>query len=447
MATSTANNATWSSRLGFILASASSAIGLGAIWKFPFWAGTNGGAAFIVPFLIFTFTIGVVLVMAEVAMGRAGRGSAVYALKQVGGPFFGIVGGLAVLNAYIILTYYSVIGGWCVAYLMDSFVGGVVNGDVKLLQAHFNHLISNSTVNVFFMFLYLTATCAVVALGVEKGIEKIAKFLMPVLFILMIFIIFRSLMMPGSWEGMQFMFSFNWEQVSAKTILNAMGFTFFSLSLGVGIMVTYGSYLSQQTDIPSSSVWVAFLSTQAALLAGIMILPAVFAFGMDPATGPGLVFITIPMIFEHMPIGEILAAAFYVCLFIAAITSSVSLLEVVVAYLINEWHMRRRAAVALCWVTLFILASIQALSFSTLSEVYFHGMSLFDFSDYICSNILMPIGGFCIAVLAGWQTWPVMKEQLTAVRPHSTLTIAWIRVAITVLAPALVIAVLVSSIW
>lgn len=446
MATTTLNNAAWSSRLGFILASASSAIGLGAIWKFPFWAGTNGGAAFIVPFLIFTFTIGVVLVMAEAALGRAGRGSAVHALKRIGGPAFAIVGGIAVLNAYIILTYYSVIGGWCVAYLMDSFVGGVVNGDVKVLEAHFNYLVSNGTVNVFFMFLYLTATCAVVVLGVEKGIEKIAKFLMPMLFILMIFIIIRSLMMPGSWEGMKFMFSFNWEQVSARTILNAMGFTFFSLSLGAGIMVTYGSYLSQKTDIPSSSVWVAFLSTQAALLAGVMILPAVFAFGMDPASGPGLVFITIPMIFEHMPIGEVLAVAFYVCLFIAAITSSVSLLEVVVAYLINEWHMRRRAAVALCWVTLFILASIQALSFSSLSEIQFNGMSLFDFSDYVCSNILMPIGGLCIAILAGWLSWPVMKEQLTAIFPHSAITIAWIRLAITVLAPALVIVVLVSSI-
>lgn len=182
----------WSSRLGFILASASSAIGLGAIWKFPFWAGTNGGAAFIVPFLIFTFTIGVVLVMAECAMGRAGRGSAVHALKSVGGPFFAVVGGIAVLNAYIILTYYSVIGGWCVSYMAESFMGNVVNGDPKILTDHFNALVGNGTVNVFFMFLYLTATCAVVALGVEKGIEKIAKYLMPLLFVLMIFIIIRS---------------------------------------------------------------------------------------------------------------------------------------------------------------------------------------------------------------------------------------------------------------
>ena len=385
-------------------------------------------------------------IVKEALPGASGSSWPLHALKSVGGPFFALVGGIAVLNAYIILTYYSVIGGWCVSYMAESFMGNVVNGDPKILTDHFKALVGNGTVNVFFMFLYLTATCAVVALGVEKGIEKIAKYLMPLLFILMIFIIIRSLMMPGSWEGMQFLFSFNWEQVSGATILNAMGFTFFSLSLGAGIMVTYGSYLSSHTDIPGSSVWVAFLSTQAALLAGVMIIPAVFAFGMDPAAGTGLVFITIPMIFEHMPLADVLAAAFYICLFIAAITSSVSLLEVVVAYLINEWRMRRRAATALCWVSLFILASIQALSFSSLSWVEIHGMSLFDFSDYLCSNILMPIGGLCIAALAGWKAWPIMKAQMLAIRKHSWLTLNWIRLTISLLAPALVIVVLLSGI-
>ena len=440
------SNSAWSSRLGFILASASSAIGLGAIWKFPFWAGTNGGAAFIIPFLIFTFTIGVVLVMAECAMGRAGRGSAVHALKTIGGPAYAIIGGLAVLNAYIILTYYSVIGGWCVSYLFDSVLGNVLSNDPEVLTGNFGALVSDGPVNVFYMFLFLTATCAVVALGVEKGIELIAKYLMPVLFLLMILIIIRTMMMPKAWEGMQFLFSFNWEQVTTQSILNAMGFTFFSLSLGAGILVTYGSYLGKGTDIPSSSVWVAFLSTQAALLAGVMIIPAAFAFGMDPAAGPGLVFITIPMIFEHMPAGALLAVAFYVCLFIAAITSSVSLLEVVVAYLINEWHMHRRSATILCWGTLFVLASIQALSFGPLSNWTINGMALLDFSDYVCSNIFMPMGGLAIAALAGWFAWPTMKAQLLDPQTHSALFVAWVRLAIAVLAPALVLVVLVSGI-
>lgn len=440
------SDSTWSSRLGFILASASSAIGLGAIWKFPYWAGTNGGAAFIIPFLIFTFTIGVVLVMAECAMGRAGRGSAVHALKNMGGPVFAFVGGLAVLNAYIILTYYSVIGGWCVSYLFESILGNVLSNDAKVLADQFNGLVTDGPTNVFFMFLFLTATCGVVALGVEKGIEMIAKYLMPILFVLMVLIIIRTMMMPNAWEGMQFLFSFNWEQVSAQSILNAMGFTFFSLSLGAGILVTYGAYLSKNTDIPSSSVWVAFLATQAALLAGVMIIPAAFAFGMDPAAGPGLVFITIPMIFEHMPAGAFLAVAFYICLGIAAITSSVSLLEVVVAYLINEWHMHRRSATILCWGTLFVFASIQALGFSTFADFTVAGMSLFDFSDYVCSNILMPLGGLSIAALAGWIAWPTMKAQMVLIKDHNPIYIGWIRLTITILAPALVAIVLISGI-
>lgn len=440
------SDSAWSSRLGFILASASSAIGLGAIWKFPYWAGTNGGAAFIIPFLIFTFTIGVVLVMAECAMGRAGRGSAVHALKNMGGSVFAFVGGLAVLNAYIILTYYSVIGGWCVSYLFESILGNVLSNDAKVLADQFNGLVTDGPTNVFFMFLFLTATCGVVALGVEKGIEMIAKYLMPILFVLMVLIIIRTMMMPNAWEGMQFLFSFNWEQVSAQSILNAMGFTFFSLSLGAGILVTYGAYLSKNTDIPSSSVWVAFLATQAALLAGVMIIPAAFAFGMDPAAGPGLVFITIPMIFEHMPAGAFLAVAFYICLGIAAITSSVSLLEVVVAYLINEWHMHRRSATILCWGTLFVFASIQALGFSTFADFTVAGMSLLDFSDYVCSNILMPLGGLSIAALAGWIAWPTMKAQMVLIKDHNPIYIGWIRLTITILAPALVAIVLISGI-
>lgn len=428
----------WSSRLGFILASASSAVGLGAIWKFPFWAGTNGGAAFIIPFLLFTFTIGIVLVMAEFAIGRAGRGSAVSALKKVGGKWYGLFGGLAVLNAYIILSYYSVVGGWCVAYLLDALRMNVVSGDAQQLTSHFGALIADGTSNVFYMFIFLTLTATVVAMGVEKGIENIAKFLMPLLFLLMLFIIVRCLMMPGAMDGLKFMFAFNWEQVTMQSILNAMGFTFFSLSLGCAILVTYGSYLTDSTDIPGSSMWVAVLATQAALLGGVMILPAVFAFGMDPAAGPSLVFLTVPRVFSQIPMGEYLAMAFYVCLGIAAITSSVSLFEGVVAYLINSWHLTRHAASSLCWGTLFIFGSVQALSFGPWAEVKIAGMSIFDFTDYVCTNVFMPIGGLSIAVLAGWLAWPTVKAELVRAVPHKEGTLKMIRFSVAVLAPCLV---------
>lgn len=305
-----ATNAQWGSRLGFILASAGSAIGLGAIWKFPFWAGANGGAAFIIPYIVFVFTIGVALVMAEIAIGRRGRGSVVSAMKNVGGKTYAALGAFGVLTSYLILSYYSVVGGWCVSYLVDSFMGAVTTTDADLLKANFGELVSNGTKNIAWHLVFLSLTCGTVILGVEKGIERISKYLMPTLFILMLAIIVRGLTLPGSWAGVEYLFSFKWENVTASAILNAMGFTFFSLSLGAGILVTYGSYLSKDTCIPNSSLWVAMLAIQASILAGLMIMPAVFAFGVEPNAGPGLVFITVPMIFASVPAGDIFAALF-----------------------------------------------------------------------------------------------------------------------------------------
>lgn len=434
-----ATNAQWGSRLGFILASAGSAIGLGAIWKFPFWAGANGGAAFIIPYIVFVFTIGVALVMAEIAIGRRGRGSVVSAMKNVGGKTYAALGAFGVLTSYLILSYYSVVGGWCVSYLVDSFMGAVTTTDADLLKANYGELVSNGTKNIAWHLVFLSLTCGTVILGVEKGIERISKYLMPTLFILMLAIIVRGMTLPGSWAGVEYLFSFKWENVTAAAILNAMGFTFFSLSLGAGILVTYGSYLSKDTCIPNSSLWVAMLAIQASILAGLMIMPAVFAFGVEPNAGPGLVFITVPMIFASVPAGDIFAALFYICLLVAALTSSVSLLEVVVAFIHNEWHLSRRASVILCWVTLFFLGGVSALSFGVWSDITIAGRNIFDFLDFVCSNFMMPIGGLAVAVLAGWKAWPAIREELVSVRQYSEGTIQMIRVMITFLAPVLVL--------
>ena len=235
---STNSNTQWGSRIGFILAGAGSAIGLGAIWKFPFWAGTNGGAAFIIPYIFFTFTIGIVLLIAELTVGRSGRGSAMHALKVAGGPIFAVLGALTVLSSYIILSYYSVVGGWCVKYLVDSVLGNLVSNDPKLLSANFEALVTNGPVNLAWHFVFLSITCGVIALGVVRGIERLSKYLMPTLFILMIFIIIRSLTLPGALQGVEFLFKFDPSTVTLGNILNAMGFTFFSLSIGSGIMIT-----------------------------------------------------------------------------------------------------------------------------------------------------------------------------------------------------------------
>lgn len=432
------NNAQWSSRLGFILASAGSAIGLGAIWKFPFWAGANGGAAFIIPYIVFTFTIGLALVMAEVAIGRRGRGSVVSAMRRVGGHWFGALGALGVLTSFFILSYYSVVGGWCVAYLWDAIQGNVTINDANLLKSHFGHLVSTPELNVFWHFVFLTLTCGTVALGVESGIERLSKYLMPTLFILMLAIIVRGLTLPGAWAGVEYLFNFSWDKVTSNAILNAMGFTFFSLSLGAGILVTYGSYLSDKTDVPNASLWVAVLAIQAALLAGLMIMPAVFAFGLEPNGGPGLVFVTVPMIFSHIPFGGVFALLFYICLLVAALTSAVSLLEVVTAYLQNEWHLSRKVATIVNWVSLFLLGSVSALSFGPWSGFTVSGRNFFDLLDYICSNYMMPLGGFAVAILAGWVAWPMMRQQITAVKPYSEAALSLLRIMIAFLAPILV---------
>lgn len=273
---------TWGSRIGFILAGAGSAIGLGSIWKFPFWAGINGGSGFIIPYIIFTFTIGITLLIAELVVGRAGRGSALHALKHLGGPVFSVMGGIAVLTSFVILSYYSVVGGWCVKYLFDSLCGELVTNDPKVLQATFGALVEDGLTNSLWHFSFLTLTCGVVALGVVNGIERLSKYLLPTLFILMIVIMIRSLSLPGAMEGVEFLFDFSFDKLTWMSVLNAMGFTFFSLSLGCGIMVTYGAYLKDSTDIPNSSLWIAYLAIQTALLAGLMIMPAVFAMGQDP---------------------------------------------------------------------------------------------------------------------------------------------------------------------
>ena len=339
---------TWGSRIGFILAGAGSAIGLGSIWKFPFWAGINGGSGFIIPYIIFTFTIGITLLIAELVVGRAGRGSALHALKHLGGPAFSIMGGIAVLTSFVILSYYSVVGGWCVKYLFDSLGGSLVTNDPKVLQATFGALVGDGLTNSLWHLSFLTLTCGVVALGVVNGIERLSKYLLPTLFILMIVIMIRSLSLPGAMEGVKFLFDFSFDKLTWMSVLNAMGFTFFSLSLGCGIMVTYGAYLKDSTDIPNSSLWIAYLAIQTALLAGLMIMPAVFAMGQDPNAGPGLVFVTIPFIFSQIPFGWFFMILFNVCLLVAALTSSVSLLEVCIAYLQNEWHMKRISASIMC---------------------------------------------------------------------------------------------------
>ncbi|MCD8339195.1 MAG: sodium-dependent transporter, partial [Burkholderiales bacterium] len=358
----TAQRSSWSSAFGFILAAAGSAVGLGAIWIFPYMVGNNGGGAFLLPFVFMVFSVGLNIILAELVLGRAGRGSPVTSFRRLAGPFWAPLGFIAVFCAFLIMTYYSCVGGWCLLYMLEALIGKAASTDIPSLKTTFTSLVSSPLAAISFQTIFLAITAGVLIFGVNKGIERISKVLMPLLFVMMIILIIRGLSLPGAWEGIKFLFAPRFDQVTASSLLNAMGFTFFSLSVGMGIMITYGSYIPHTQDLPSSTAWICFLALLSCLLAGLMVIPPVMTFGLDPATGPGLTFITMPAVFGHIPFGNFFAFCFYVCLVVAALTSMISLFEVPLAYLMDEWHMKRKSAAILLFISLFFCSIPAALS-------------------------------------------------------------------------------------
>ena len=436
----------WTSRLGFILASAGAAVGLGAIWKFPYMAGTNGGAAFIVPYIAFCFTIGMFLLLAELVVGRAGRAASIKSMIKVGKQkYWGIFGLIGVLTGFFILTFYSTVGGWCVAYLVDALMGNGVVTDLNQLGAYFGKFIGNPWVGIFYQLIFMVLTAGTVVFGVQKGIERLAKYLMPTLFILMLVLIARGLTLPNAWQGVEFMFSFNWDQFNTDSLFNAMGFCFFSLSVGAGTLIVYASYLSDDANLPQSTAWVAFLGILAALLGGLMVMPAVFAFGLEPTAGPGLTFVTMPAVFAHMPMGQFFAILFYACLVVAALTSSVSIFEAVTSAL-NDIKVPRRATVPLAFISMMTVGIFCTMSFGPLADFKIFGKTIFDLLDYLTSNVGMPITALGLAIIAAWVNWEETRKQLTTACSLSPLTLNIIRFGIGVIAPLVIIIVVARSI-
>ena len=397
-----ASNSTWGSRIGFILASAGSAVGLGAIWKFPYLAGNNGGSVFLLSYLLFTFTVGVAMLISEYVIGREGRMGAIGSLKKVVGKHWGVFG------------------------TVGSFV-------------------SNGALAYFYQIIFLLANAVIVSLGVQKGIERLAKFLMPVLFILMLILIVRGLTLPGAVKGLEYLFKPNWSGFTSSAIFNAMGFTFFSLSLGAAVMVTYAGYLSEKVNLLTSTAWVAFLAIMAAVLGGLMVMPAVFAFNLSPTAGPGLTFVTMPAIFSQMPFGVFFAILFYFCLVVAAITSSMSMLEAVVASLLDYTRLSRAAVT---WITTALAAFIGlfcTLSFGSLSDFKMFGKNVFDLLDFLTSNVGMPLSEIGFSVAAAWIAWKVTAKQLTSAGPVQSWLLWAIRIVIGILSPLLIVTVVLTG--
>lgn len=435
----------WGSRLGFILASAGSAVGLGAIWKFPYLAGTNGGSVFMLPYIFFTITIGLVLLMGEMCMGRAARAGAAGAFRRWAGSYFAWIGKLSVLTGYLVLAFYSVVGGWCVYYMVQALLGNGIVNNPAMMRESFGAFASSGLAPVLAHLAFLSATALVVLFGVEKGIERISKVLMPLLFIMMLVLIVRGLTLPGAMKGVEFLFKPDFKQFTGSSLLNAMGFAFFSLSVGSASQMNYGSYLSNKVNLPSSVSWIVFLAIIASLLGGLMIMPAVFAFGLSPDAGPGLTFATMPAVFAQLPFGHAFAITFYVCLFVAALTSSISIFEMSVQYLVDEWKITRAVASALCFVSLAILGVLCALSFGPLADVKIIGFTFFDFFDYLTSNIGMPIGVLGIGLVVGWLARPMAETQLQLVQPYPQYFLTLFHLIAGFVAPILIIIVMLKG--
>lgn len=390
------------SKIGFILAATGSAVGLGNIWKFPYMAGENGGGAFVFIYLASVIVIGVSLVLAEFALGRNTQLAAVGAFRKLDKRFT-FIGSMGVLSAFLIMGFYPVVGGWSLSYVAKTLLGELTITNPDELAGIFGGLISGTFSPIFWTGIYLVLNVVIVAGGIGGGIEKASKILMPALFILLIILVVRSVTLPGAGEGLTFLFKPDFSQINGQIILAAMGQAFFSLSLGMGCLITYSSYLGKKENIVQTATIVPFLDTLVALLAGVAILPAVFALGFEPTDGPGLVFIILPGVFATMgAVGKIFGVLFFVFISVAALTSSISLLEVIVAYLIDEKDWTRKKALSIVSVILFIMGITASLSMGPWAEFTIGGKNIFDIYDFIASNVLLPLGGMFICIFIGW---------------------------------------------
>lgn len=393
----------WSSRLGFIMASAGSAIGLGNIWKFPYITGMHGGGAFVLFFIFCIVAVGIPLMVAEMIIGRHTRKDPVGAFRKLRGGAWVLTGWLGIIAGFLILSYYCVIAGWAVNYLWLALKGMFTPEHARQVPQLFSDLLSSDIRQLFWQAVFMGMTILIVIGGVKSGLERANKIMMPILFLILVILAGLGLNSPGGGLALRFLFSPDWSKLDPPAMLEALGHAFFSLSLGMGAMLTYGSYAEEKTSIPNVAVTVSLMDTLVALLSGLAIFPIVFTYGMEPAAGPGLVFKTLPILFSQMPGGPIIAILFFLLLVFAALTSSISLLEVVVAYYCDENRWGRKKATLIMGGIIFLVGVPSALSNHMFKDLHFIGERNFlDSVDFLSTNYILPLGGLLIAVFTGW---------------------------------------------
>lgn len=402
------DRANFGSKLGVILASAGSAVGLGNIWRFPFETGNHGGAAFILIYLVCVLILGIPIMVAEFLIGRHSRSNTAGAYQKLApGTHWRWVGRMGVLAGFLILSYYSVVAGWTLEFIGEAATNSFAGKSSSDFIASFNSFVSNPWRPIIWLILFLLATHFIIVKGVEKGIEKSAKIMMPVLFILLIVLAICSVSLPGASAGIEFLLKPDFSKVDGNVLLGAMGQAFFSLSLGMGCLCTYASYFRNDTNLSRTAFNVAAIDTMVAILAGFIIFPAAFSVGIQPDAGPSLLFITLPNVFQqafgNIPwLAIVLSLMFYVLLAVAALTSTISLHEVSTAYLHEEYKLTRGKAATLVTTGCILLGILCSLSLGVGKEYTVFRMNLFDLFDSVTAKIMLPLGGFFISIFTGW---------------------------------------------
>ena len=439
------------SRFGALVAMAGSAVGLGNLWRFPYLVGENGGAAFIIVYIILCFLICLPIFISEFIIGRRSQKNAFATFRDLsGGSAWRWVGLFTVFVPMIVLSYYCVIGGWSIEYLLKSLTFSFGGESQGALSTMFTGFVTSAWGPLAAHTGFLLATTMIVVVGIKDGIEKFSKIMMPLLFVMVLSIAVYSLTLPGAKEGVKYLFYPDFSKLTGKSVAAALGQAFFSLSLGFGTIMTYASYVSKKENIMFQSAATAISDLMFAIIAGTAIMPAVFAFGINPQAGPGLVFETLPFVFGQMPAGGLIAILFFVALLVAALTSSISMLEVAVAYLVEEKKFSRLGACALLFVICWVIGAVCSLSFGPLSHIQIRGGNIFDFLDCLSSNVLMTLGSLFTVIFVGWRlkktdVYDEFTNGGTLSRNSRIFGVLWF--LIRYIAPVAIIAIFISGIF
>lgn len=391
----------WASAIGFVMAAAGASIGLGNVWKFPYLAAKFGGGTFLFAYIIILLVLGIPILVAEIVLGRRGKLNPVgtYAKLSNGGKWWKFVGFVAVSVNFIVLSYYAVVGGWITNYMFRYVTGGI-KGDIA---GYFGGFITNPVTPLFWHAIFMAITIFIVIKGISGGIEKASKVMMPALFVLFLILVLRAVTLPGAMEGIKYYLTPDFSKLTGVTFLMAMGQIFFSLNIGAGCTMTYASYLSEDENIPKMSAVIPTMDFMAAFLAGMIIIPSVFAFGLDPAAGPPLLFITMPHVFTQMPLGVLFGFMFFVLMLFAALTSSISMLEVNVSFLVDHYRKDRKKSAIWAGIIIFLVGIPSSLGQGVFSWFKIGGLDFLSAADFLASYIMMPFGAFMMCIFLAWR--------------------------------------------